>query len=107
MARHGLGRIGSKMIPPVYRSAAPCGTGRKAIVSASNSGSFLPPVYKIVGAAIGMSAVTTPVYGMLEKSLGGAADLCAGPNKFGSYYSGVLPNGRIVKPAGTSIQVGM
>ncbi len=52
-------------------------------------------------------AVTAPVFGMPEKALGGASDLFAGPNKFGTYYSGVLPNGRIVKPAGTSIQVGM
>src|SRR6266545_3300964 len=52
-------------------------------------------------------AVTAPVYGMAEVRFGGAADLFAGPNQFGSYYSGVLPNGRIVKPAGTSVQVGM
>ncbi|MBZ5657869.1 MAG: hypothetical protein LAO56_21625, partial [Acidobacteriia bacterium] len=30
-----------------------------------------------------------------------------GPNKFGNYYAGVLPNGRKVTPAGISIQIGM
>jgi len=51
--------------------------------------------------------VTAPVYGT---SLSGAyrgAELFAGPDKFGSYFAGVLPNGRIVKPAGISTQVGM
>jgi YVTN family beta-propeller protein len=50
-------------------------------------------------------AVTAPVYGMPERSFG-AADLFAGPNKLGSYYDGVLPNGMIVRPVGTSVQVG-
>ena len=52
-------------------------------------------------------AVTSPVYGTSESGPFAGAELFAGPNKFGSYYSGVLPNGRIVKPAGQSIQVGM
>jgi len=52
-------------------------------------------------------SVTAPVFGTSEKGVYSAAELFAGPNKFGSYYSGVLPNGRIVKPAGTSIQIGM
>src|SRR4030088_1733785 len=52
-------------------------------------------------------SVTAPVFGTAEKGVYSAAELFAGPNKFGSYYSGVLPNGRIVKPAGTSIQIGM
>src|SRR5215468_10265042 len=54
--------------------------------------------------------VTAPVYNSSETVAGGvysAAELFAGPNKFGSYYSGVLPNGRIAKPAGLSIQIGM
>jgi hypothetical protein len=51
--------------------------------------------------------VTAPVFGVTEKAPYAGADLFAGPNKFGSYYQGVLPNGRIVKPAGTTIQVGM
>src|SRR4051812_35100933 len=51
--------------------------------------------------------VTAPVYGMKEKAPFTGADLFAGPNKFESYYNGVLPNGRIVKPAGQTIQVGM
>ena len=55
-------------------------------------------------------AVTAPVYGTSETVAGGtysAAELFAGPNKFGSYFSGVLPNGRIVTPAGTTVQIGM
>src|SRR5215472_16086360 len=54
--------------------------------------------------------VTAPVYNSSETVAGGvysAAELFAGPNKFGSYYAGVLPNGRRVTPAGLSIQVGM
>src|SRR5438874_4405648 len=51
--------------------------------------------------------VTEPVFGTSEKGPYEGAELFAGPNKFGSYFSGVLPNGRVVKPAGTSIQVGM
>ena len=51
--------------------------------------------------------ITAPVWGTTEKSPYTGADLFAGPNKFGSYYNGVLPNGRIVRPAGVTIQVGM
>src|SRR5215470_9428477 len=54
--------------------------------------------------------VTAPVYNSSETVAGGvysSAELFAGPNKFGSYYAGVLPNGRKVTPAGTSIQIGM
>src|SRR5215469_8619725 len=54
--------------------------------------------------------VTAPVFNSSETVAGGvysSAELFAGPNKFGSYYAGVLPNGRKVAPAGTSIQIGM
>ncbi len=51
--------------------------------------------------------ITAPVWGTSEKAPYTGADLFAGPGKFGAYYNGVLPNGRIVKPAGTTIQVGM
>ena len=59
-------------------------------------GSFGSPV-------VGTSESTRPYAG---------AELFAGPRKFASsgdndYYHGVLPNGRIVKPSGTSAQVGM
>jgi YVTN family beta-propeller protein len=56
---------------------------------------------------------TAPVFGMPETSVGGiysAADLFAGPNngRFadGNYYHGVIPDGKIVNPAGISIQIG-
>ncbi len=52
-------------------------------------------------------AVTAPVYGSSEPGTYAGAELFAGPNKFGSYFSGVLPNGRIVTPAGVTIQIGM
>ena len=55
-------------------------------------------------------SVTAPVYGSSEPTNNGLyanAELFAGPNKFGSYFSGVLPNGRKVTPAGLSVQIGM
>lgn len=54
--------------------------------------------------------VTSPVYGTSETVNNGLfsnAEMFAGPNKFGSYYSGVLLNGRKVTSAGTSVQIGM
>jgi YVTN family beta-propeller protein len=45
--------------------------------------------------------------GTSESGVYAGAELFAGPNKFGSYFKGVLPNGRIVKPAGQTIQIGM
>src|SRR6266536_1812735 len=51
--------------------------------------------------------VTAPVYNHAESNPNYAsAEILAGPNKFGSYYAGVLPNGKKVTPAGTSIQIG-
>jgi YVTN family beta-propeller protein len=58
-------------------------------------------------------SVGAPVSGMSESTAGyEGAEPFAGPQKFKlsgdtDYYHGVLPNGRIVKPAGTSTQVGM
>jgi YVTN family beta-propeller protein len=58
-------------------------------------------------------SVGAPVSGMSESTAGyEGAEPFAGPQKFKAsgdtdYYHGVLPNGRIVKPAGTSTQVGM
>src|SRR5262245_51829174 len=51
--------------------------------------------------------ITEPTYGTSESGPYAGAELFAGPNKFGTYYSGVLPNGRFVTPAGVTIQVGM
>lgn len=69
--------------------------------------------------------VTAPVYGTSEKlkatgapsSTYSAAEIMAGPNKSAelslpagflpSYYNGVLPNGKIVTPAGQTVQIGM
>jgi YVTN family beta-propeller protein len=54
-------------------------------------------------------AFTAPVYGAHEAAPYSSADLFAGPLKFGDgrYYHGVLPNGRIVDPAGQTVQIGM
>ncbi|MBZ5664113.1 MAG: hypothetical protein LAO30_05865 [Acidobacteriia bacterium] len=63
------------------------------------------------GQSINMSnwgTVTTPVYNQLESNpFYSNAEILAGPNKLGSYYAGVLPNGKKVTPAGLSIQIGM
>jgi YVTN family beta-propeller protein len=51
--------------------------------------------------------VVSPVYGSSHTDRDGA-ERFAGPKQFGDdYYHGVLPNGRIVRPAGQSVQVGM
>ena len=39
-------------------------------------------------------SVTTPVFGSAQARPYAGAELFAGPNQFGSYYAGVLPNGR-------------
>ncbi|MGE5360633.1 MAG: hypothetical protein ACM3NQ_16580, partial [Bacteroidales bacterium] len=51
-------------------------------------------------------AVVSPVYGSSQPGYPDA-ELFAAPRQFGDeYYHGVLPNGRIVRPAGKSVQVG-
>ncbi len=58
--------------------------------------------------AANWGSVTTPVYGTSQAGAYGGAELFPGPGQFGSYFSGVLPNGRKVTPAGfLSVQVGM
>jgi YVTN family beta-propeller protein len=49
----------------------------------------------------------SPVYNTSETGAYTGAELFAGPNKFGSYFAGVLPNGTKVTPAGNVIQIGM
>jgi hypothetical protein len=55
----------------------------------------------------------SPVAGTIDSTPGyDGAELFAGPHKFANsgdddYFHGVLPNGRIAKPAGASTQVGM
>ncbi len=53
--------------------------------------------------------VTSPVFGTSEQGVYAGAELFAGPAKFDAtrYHAGVLPNGRIVMPAGQSVQIGM
>jgi len=74
------------------------------------------PLNKSFGPAIQIANWGTfgsPVAGTTESIPGyEGAELFAGPQKFsnsgdGDYFHGVLPNGRIAKPAGTSTQVGM
>jgi YVTN family beta-propeller protein len=61
------------------------------------------------GIAEHWGSLTSPVYGTSEPAGPYAgAELFAGPRKLpGGYFHGVLPNGRLVTPAGTSVQVGM
>ena len=51
--------------------------------------------------------VVAPVYNTSETGPYAGAELFAGPNKFGSYFAGVSPNGRKLTPAGTVVQTGM
>jgi YVTN family beta-propeller protein len=51
--------------------------------------------------------VVAPVYNTSEAAPYSDAELFAGPNKFGSYFAGVSPNGRKLTPAGTVVQTGM
>src|SRR5271166_164039 len=51
--------------------------------------------------------IVAPVYNTSESGAYAGAELFAGPNKFGSYFAGVLPNGAKVVPAGTVAQIGM
>ncbi len=51
--------------------------------------------------------VTTPLAGTSEAGVYAGAELFAGPNKLGSYFAGILPNGRKVTPTGQTVQIGM
>lgn len=86
-----LGRVARAAAIVLAVAAVPATASRDAQIGASNWG-----------------AVTAPVFGTSEGGAYGGAELFAGPRKFNSqYYQGVLPNGRIVRPEGVSIQVGM
>ena len=52
-------------------------------------------------------AVTSPVFGKFQTGTYNGAEPFAGPNQGANYFSGVLPNGKIVAPAGNVAQVGM
>jgi YVTN family beta-propeller protein len=89
-------------------------TRTRAVVRGILAGAAIFAIAPALGAAPAITAgnwggVTSPVYGTSESGVYKGAELFAGPRKFadGQYYHGVLPNGRIVKPAGTSIQIGM
>src|SRR5262249_52852090 len=52
--------------------------------------------------------VASAVFGTSQSGEYSGAELFAGPNQFDNdYFHGVLPNGRIVRPAGVSAQIGM
>ena len=57
--------------------------------------------------ATNWGSVTAPVYGVSQAGTYAGADLFAGPNQFGSYFAGVLPDGKKVTPAGSVTQIGM
>src|SRR5208283_3621169 len=48
-----------------------------------------------------------PVYNTSETGAYAGAELFAGPNKFGGYFLGVLPNGTKATPVGRVAQIGM
>src|SRR5271166_3423884 len=52
-------------------------------------------------------SIVAPVFNHTETGAYAGAELFAGPNKFGSYFAGVLPNGTKATPAGTVAQIGM
>lgn len=71
----------------------------RAQIDATNWGSVTAPVYNV--------PETNPAYAPGATGFA-APDLFAGPNKLdNNYFHGVLPNGRIVRPAGVSAQIGM
>jgi YVTN family beta-propeller protein len=84
-------------------------------------GAVAVPEVDVSGWNAGVSPFITPidwgafgaaVAGIPETGIYAGAELFAGPRKFAAdgdndYYHGVLPNGKIVKPAGVSSQVGM
>ena len=70
--------------------ALPAMSARAQVITASNWGQ-----------------VTTPLIGTSEGGVYAGAELFAGPNKLGSYFAGILPNGRKVTPAGQTVQIGM
>jgi YVTN family beta-propeller protein len=79
-----------------------------AALSATGIAKATPPID-----ATNWGDFTAPVFGIPETSVGGiysSADLFAGPNngRFagGNYYHGVAPDGKILNPAGISIQIG-
>jgi YVTN family beta-propeller protein len=58
--------------------------------------------------AANWGSVTSPVYGSFQSGAYAGVEPFAGPNQFGQYYAGVLPNGRKVNPNGlVNVQVGM
>ncbi len=88
-------------------------TGRKKRLGRTANAALIAALCGAAGAANAQitaenwGLVTAPVFGTSEPGAYSGAELFAGPNKFRAYYAGVLPNGRIVKPAGISVQVGM
>ncbi len=93
-------------ISPRRLAASAIGFLRPAVAVMLSSGLLFAQSVTITNSNWG--TVTAPVYGSSDPNPNySAAELQAGPNKLGSYYAGVLPNGRKVTPAGTSIQIGM
>ena len=99
-------QVFGKPISARWLAASAARSLRPAVAVVLSSGLLFAQSVTITNSNWG--AVTTPVYGSSDPNPNySAAELQAGPNKLGSYYAGVLPNGRKVTPAGTSIQIGM
>jgi YVTN family beta-propeller protein len=99
-------QILGKRISPLRLAVSAAKSLRPVIAVVLSSGLLFAQSVTITNSNWG--TVTAPVYGSSDPNPNySAAELQAGPNKLGSYYAGVLPNGRKVTPAGTSIQIGM
>lgn len=87
-----------KPFPASLRGAAALGAAALALLGV--------PAHAQIDAT-NWGSVTSPVYGANQAGTYAGAEPFAGPNQFGSYFAGVLPNGRKVIPAGVSVQTGM
>jgi YVTN family beta-propeller protein len=86
---------------PGFGPAAACGLALALLVAGA------PPAARAQITRDNWGRVVSPVAGTGTADRHGA-ERFAGPKQFGDdYYHGVLPNGRIVRPAGRSVQVGM
>ena len=81
-------------------------TSRAAALGAAAL-ALLGPAARAQVDATNWGSVTTPVYGVAQTGTYAGADLFAGPDQFGSYFAGVLPDGKKVTPAGAVAQIGM
>src|SRR5262249_60051798 len=103
-AKHGVSTFAG--FKPSRRVSMPR-TPRFALVAAALTGAVVllataHPVADNLGiTTANWGAVTSPVFGTSQSGIYGGAEMFAGPFQFdNNYFHGVLPNGRLVRPAG-------